>query len=523
MFTVFLANSAWSQELHLKSGSNVFITPKAYVHVSSNVVVDAAADLTITSSAANSGSFLVPGASTVTGDITYQRYVSADWRSISVPVTNQSTVDFVADTSNDLLQGSGTGDDQNYSIALYDNGNVKGERWVYHTVNNPLEAGGNFVSGKGYSVRRGTAGVLTFKGTMNTEATATVSLPESESISATLEFGPQLFGMAGNPYPSYLPATNQTVATDNVLAANIALNNLDPNFSSFYFWDGSEYLVVNHADGGAVYLAPGQGFHVDPVAFNTNFVFPEAYQVPQPATSISFLRTAEPLKITLNLFNGISTKTTKLFYLNNTTTGLDVGYDAGRPTEVEHVLAINTHLVSDSEGVNFSLQCLPTTDLETLIVPVSVKAAANQTLTFGTTISNLPIGLKVYLEDKVNNTITNITEASHEVTINTPLDGIGRFYIHTSQNSLSVEDVATVSGAFNMYKTNNTNLRVTGLQENGVALLKMYTTLGKQVLSSSFNVQTVNDIALPNNLAKGIYLVQLVSTGTKETKKIIIE
>jgi hypothetical protein len=51
----------------------------------------------------------------------------------------------------------------------------------------------------------------------------------------------------------------------------------------------------------------------------------------------------------------------------------------------------------------------------------------------------------------------------------------------------------------------------------------MYSVLGKEVMSSSFQVKTVNDIAIPNHLAKGIYIVQLVANEVKQSIKIIIE
>jgi len=85
---------------------------------------------------------------------------------------------------------------------------------------------------------------------------------------------------------------------------------------------------------------------------------------------------------------------------------------------------------------------------------------------------------------------------------------------------LSTEDLLT--STLNIYKTSNNNLRITGLQE-GPATVKMYSVLGKEVMSSSFQVKTVNDIAIPNHLAKGIYIVQLVTNEVKQSIKIIIE
>lgn len=51
----------------------------------------------------------------------------------------------------------------------------------------------------------------------------------------------------------------------------------------------------------------------------------------------------------------------------------------------------------------------------------------------------------------------------------------------------------------------------------------MYTVLGKVVLSTTFKAENVNDVALPENLATRIYLVQVVANGKKQTKKLIIK
>ena len=70
-------------------------------------------------------------------------------------------------------------------------------------------------------------------------------------------------------------------------------------------------------------------------------------------------------------------------------------------------------------------------------------------------------------------------------------------------------------------KTNNSNLRITGLQ-NGEASVKIFNILGKQVLQKSFTANGAKDIPLPN-LATGIYIVQLQNEAGSLSKKIILE
>jgi hypothetical protein len=519
---VFTAFSAWSQ-LTLPTGTLVHITPTTFLSSGIDVVIDGGANLVIASDATDSGSFLVPGASDVTGDITYLRHVprgggamASNWHIISAPVTTEDIGAFVL--ANDIAT-SGT----NYGLSYYDNGKPKGQRWVYYTTPGgtlPAVSAGNFVAGRGYSsLRNSIGGTYTFKGSMST-VNVPINIPEYNYTDPTNH----LWASVGNPYPSFLLGSqNGGGALASMLTDNLAL--LDASRAALYIWDGTAYIPKNYSSTD-FYLAPGQGFLVDPIVYNTVFTFSETLQTYQPAAAGSgvLLRSNSNsfLEIILNLSNGSDTKSTSLKYLNNTTTGLDVGYDAGAYNNTP-VFGINSHLISNSEGINFTLQCLPENDYETSVVPLSVNTTANQTLTFSADIANLPTGLRVYLEDRVANTVTDITTASHQLTTTTALNGIGRFYLHTTESALSVDDLAGLGSTLNMYKTSNTNLRVTGLQQEGVALVNMYTTTGKQVLSNSFTIQTVNDIALPNNLAKGIYLVNVVTSTTKQTKKIIIE
>ena len=94
--------------------------------------------------------------------------------------------------------------------------------------------------------------------------------------------------------------------------------------------------------------------------------------------------------------------------------------------------------------------------------------------------------------------------------------------MHTAASVLSTEDSGFAT-TLNIYKTSNTNVRITGLQPQGTAVVKLYSLVGKEVMMYAFKMETVNDIALPKNLATGLYLLQLVANGAKQTKKLIIE
>ena len=100
------------------------------------------------------------------------------------------------------------------------------------------------------------------------------------------------------------------------------------------------------------------------------------------------------------------------------------------------------------------------------------------------------------------------------------LNGIGRFYLHTTSETLSSDDLIN-NNNISIYSSSRENLRIVGVQ-NGIANVQLYTILGKEVLRSSFEGTGMNDIQLPS-LAEGVYIVHLSTTNGTINKKVIIQ
>lgn len=513
MFCAAITSVGWSQGLHVSSSGSFYVSPKAHVYVTNDLDVDASGDLTVVSDASNSGVLIVKG--NATGDIAYVRSIAdANWHFVSAPLETQGINDFTtgAGNTNDIATSGAL-----YGVSIYNNSLPEGTRFEKYTTSN-IAASGAFVNGKGYANKKNAAGTYTFKGTMATGTDVTITIPQYSD--ATYHWT-----LVGNPYPSFLPANN---ATTSLLKVNEGV--LFPAYTYIKVWDAANngYKILNYSSTGAdanTYISPGQGFFVDPKDNTANsFVFPVNMQAVEPAVVPTFYKSvAATPSVVISASKGKETKSTTLKYFVNTTLGLDVGYDAGAFEEATgNDFAINTHLIEDGEGVDFTIQCLPNTNYETSIVPLSLKVDANESVTFSAVATNLPESLQVFLEDKVAGTITNITTTDHQITFTNSLEGVGRFYIHTASSVLSVEDAASFN-TLSMYKTSNTNLRIAGLNDIGLGTISMYSISGKQVLATSFVMKPVNNITLPSNLSKGVYVVQFVSDNSKQTKKIIIE
>ena len=515
MGCMFLTHVSWSQDLYVGATGVVRIAPTAFVYAGAGVSVIAGGDVTIDSNAGNSASFLAPNTSTGVsiGDITYKRYIADDnWHLVSAPVASQSIPDFVGDGVNAVAQSGTT---SNYGVSYYNNTNTPGTRWTYHNDTPTLENQEiltDFNTGQGYSMKRTAAGTYTFTGAM---ANADISV----TIPTTTTTGTHLWSTIGNPFPSFLPL-NTAADAANLLAGNIA--KLDESFAFLYVWNGTSYDPIG-LGGAALQLAPGQAFMVRAKSVSETFVFSKASQTHNSGAATFYKSSTATPTISVHFTNGTSNKAANLEFLDSATTGLDVGYDAGAYQDGTPSFSINTHLVSDSQGIDFTIQSLPTSSLDSEVsIPLSVNAGIDEEVTFSVDTNNVPDGVSVYLEDALNNTFTNLSDAPLALKITAALSGIGRFYLRTSSGVLSTE--TNLSGALiNVYKTSNGTVKVTGLTAGSAATFSLFTMSGQEVLATKFRAQNVQEISLPASLSTGVYIVGVVSDLGTFHKKIVIE
>jgi hypothetical protein len=439
---------------------------------------------------------------TSTGDVSYRRDLSNSgvateaWYLMGSPVSGVTFDDtFVA--NNDIAI-SGDGD---RGVATYNTGSTGAAAWTY------LASGGSIpnMPGIGYSIKIdpdgnstapevGADGRLFFTGTINTT-----------DISPTLNNGNGFYLLA-NPYTSF-------VDSGVFLGAN---GNLD---AQIWLWDQSSGNYGVQVSGNNFMLAPGQGFFAK-LNSGTSVTFAETNQAVRPGSGDTFQKTSRT-EVKLLMNDGASNRFAKFYYLDNATTGFDYGWEGETFSGIKNSLDVFSHLVNDNQGKNYQLQSLPKSDIDNMVISIGVTAEAGKEITFSTENINFPEGLKVYLEDKLTNTITRLDEANstYKVVINDALDGVGRFYLHTKSGALSTINVDLEN--ISMYVTNSSTLRVVGLSQ-GKANIKLFSILGKEVMNSSFESSGVKDIAL-SKLTTGIYLVQLETEKGNLTKKIILE
>ncbi|MDP5105103.1 MAG: lamin tail domain-containing protein, partial [Polaribacter sp.] len=416
----------------------------------------AAAAVTVNSATIASGASLI-AQDNFTGNVIYKRNVTfvsgllKGWYLMASPVSGQAYNDTYV-SGNDIASNN-----TNRGLATY---TTSADSWSY------LQAAGSgtFTNGQGYSIKRGTTtGDVSFTGTLNTN---------NAGVDVALTTTGNRFNLLGNPYTAYLNSAT-------------FLNNEASISETKTLWVWNQTLSTNGAYevksvGDAMMIAPGQGFFVKANVAGGTFNFSEANQSHNADT---FQKTAEKPEIKLWITDGEIKNYNRVKYLENATTGFDVGYE-GEMFNTANTFAIYSQLVSNDQGNKYQLQSLPNSDYENMVVPIGMIANAGKEITISAEITNLPSGIKVFLENRANNTFTELNaSSSFKTTLSENINGTGRFYLHTKASVLSVDDMSM--DGISIYKTTNSNLRIAGLSQ-GKSTVKLFNMLGKQVLTNSF-------------------------------------
>lgn len=465
--------------------------------------------VSITSNNTNSGVLFVKGSST--GTVTYERggLVGNAWSLVSAPVAGQKIKDFVENVANDIRINT-TVTPNRYAVAYYDDSQPTGSKWVYYDVDflaaNPDT---EFQIGQSYAMSRGSNGSVTFTGTLEVaDINKTVTADQWNAV--------------GNPYTAFIPGTTTGGDTNNFISDNSG--NFNPLNVGLYVWDNSQsrYVVRALADADATSLTPGQGFFVRTTIGVSTLSFGQGRRSTQPAsgnTSFNRNNTNDTPSIQLKATKDNLTIDTNIKYFDHATLGLDPGYDLQDFSSESFDLY--TKLLDGYEEINFAIQSLPQNNYENMIVPIGVSAEAGSTITFTAEALNIPQGINVYLEDAQEGIFTKLNEegASYQVTFTETQEGIGRFYLRTTQSVLSTDEETTLPGV-NIFTTDQKTLKVTGVQD-GQATIRMYNILASEVLTRTIQT-TGNDEINVSKLKTGIYIVRLETTdGTMNTTVVV--
>ena len=475
------------------NGTNIYIT--------ANLEIAADAVLTLNNGAiihqiggiiSNSGSVILNSGSqiktdgTASGNYTYNRNLATtNWYLVTSPFIGQDVDDFVTAEG---LETSGS----NIALATY---TTNGNTWAYYQSTD--SGTGAFPSGTGYSIKLVSSGDVTFTGTF-----------QASDVSKTLTTTGQGYQLLGNPFASH-------IKSGEMLNASSILET-----KTLWVWNQSTSAYQSKNVGSAFKLAPTQGFIIQSDGTAGSLSIGESLQT---TTTDTFQKQQinEIFRIDLNLTDGTTIREAFLEYREGSTTGFDDGYDSPIFAGVSNPFTIYTHAVANGGGRDLEIQSLPDDNYENMIVPLGINAVSGSEITITPNITNIPTGIKIYIEDKEDESFTLLeNSSSFRTTISSDMKGIGRFYIHTTSGVLGTGDIL-LNNNLSVYTSTRTNLRVVGVQK-GIANIQLFDILGKQVLNTSFKGSNINDIVLPF-LNNGIYIVNLKTDLGILNKKISIK
>jgi hypothetical protein len=460
---------------------------------------------------------------TLTGTIRYNRHVNGYSTVgvgtgndlISAPLTGQTFGAFA--TANSNLRA----DPNNANRKLFGPFNkTTGTYQIYDvTVNGGVVLNG----GIGYRAATQNNGGLSFTGTAN-NGTITNNIVDS---------GPQFstYNLIGNPYPSYINVRD-FLEYDVDLGAPV-VRNIDlmvPTNAAIYGYDGNAgdgWVIYNLTTATTVNLAPGQGFLVtadaaDVAAYDMTFT-PSMRRI---GTTDDFIpgRRADvnSVHVKLQAAIGASNYTTDVFFNDNCSSGLDVGYDAGVYGSNAPAMSIYTQLVQDNTGVDMAIQSLAYADLGSdIIVPLGINVPQGQQVTVSISESDLPSNIEVYLEDNVTNIFTLLNASDYVFTPNSNLTDTGRFFLRFSGQPLSNPD-ANING-LQIYTTANARALFIKGQLATETTVDLYDIQGRLVMSSTLDTASNSNQVDVSNLNSGIYVVKLNNTAQQKTQKVILK
>ena len=510
-----ITSDDFANDLGVASGNTLAIDETSSLTVSGDFTNNGT--VTLNSTEDDFSSLIVTG--TASGDITYNRYVNAydtnalggGWDLVGAPAGMTISAFIAANGTAGSNVIKVLGDD--YAFSQYDNATGQWNR--YQTASQT----GSFTNAQGYSMatNAGDGATVAFTGAMQT-TTQSINIIDNNDANAGAG---RRWNLVSNPYPSYILG-NAAAGANNFLSVNSAV--IQGNYQALYGWNGSGYTPYNLTDGAGFSIAPGQAFWV--AAESTTGELVSFTPEMRTTTGTGDFITGPQLlsyELALKLYNGESQKAkVKFYFKDGLSLDLDPGYDAGA---FNQSMKLSTRLPQGSQETAFSINAMGIDALQNTRVPLEIRQNAGQAFTISIADMDLPQDIYVYLEDTLNGTFTSLKEQDFELTAQSDLSGLDRFFIVFKSNSvLSSGDTLDID-ALNVYKANSDSfVTIAGISpELGKLNVSLYNILGQTVREKALNPITATQTISTQGLASGLYIIQLKSGNQVFTKKIVVK
>ncbi|MFC0604080.1 T9SS type A sorting domain-containing protein [Winogradskyella pulchriflava] len=378
---------------------------------------------------------------------------------------------------------------------------------------------------KGYRAATTTGENLTFTG---------IPLQANQSIMLTNPLtGGSQWNLIGNPFASYVDAQAWLTANSAILDSEaVAIYGYNSGTYSGSEATVNNFTIINSSANNSLNIAPGQAFFVaagpgdlsgnaGSVVFAGNDGFPADMRITTGNDDFIEGRTTnENYHLKLEL-TGTNSETTNFYFNNNSSRGLDPGYDAATLDAFTSEHLLYSHLVEDNTGRAMAINSLSVDDMSDVTIPLGVNSNQGEQLTFSINTSTLPDGISVYLDDTFANTSTLLNSADYVLTPSTDLNGTGRFYLRLANSALSTADTRLDELTIYTNQTDRTIVIAGQLTEDTTAYV--YDIQGRLVTTQQLNNQSGLQTIDAHTLYTGVYIVKLSSGNSNRVEKVILK
>ena len=225
-------------------------------------------------------------------------------------------------------------------------------------------------------------------------------------------------------------------------------------------------------------------------------------------------------KISLALsFDDSKYAATDIYLNTRASSGLDVGYDAGTFANQAGNLGLYSFLADGSHPeTKLAIQAVSNNITDPVVIPIGVNAQSGIDYTIKLKERPQQEGVFIYLKDKLDNSMTLLTNEDYNFNTSTDLQGDGRFEVHLSSFALSTFDIG--KAPYSMIGLRG-KVQVTGELSKGdvITILDLRgRTLAKQTVNSPTQSTTVQ----LNGVSKGVYIGKVENNiGQYNTKFIL--
>lgn len=504
---------------------NLEISSGAAVVVPSNTTLSINGDLEMHSMSNAFSSLVVRGNAPVTGTSRYHRYVNALLNRndlISPPVNGQSWSSFLTNNNNSNANALHTNGLTGSSL-LYLFGPFKKEDTdSYITYSNTTDA--TLLSGVGYRAATNTLAVngdgetLTFEGSV-------LSSPVNVSIVNDQTGDFEEWNLVGNPFPAYLDV--QAFLNHEVSPGITNLSLLSETIAAIYGYDGDDsdgsLWTITNLISGPPRIAPGQGFFLSSKLAASQLQFTDAMQIEGEADDdfiAGRFSSSNTTGFNLKLQGADQQHSTRIYFNENATLGLDPGYDAAHYGNQAPAFSLYSHLVEGNTGFPMAIQTLNSPELSELSIPLGINASQGNALTISLEDATFSPTVNVFLEDNQNNSFTLLNTTAYVFTPQSNLNGTGRFFLHFQNNVLDTP--ASILQGLSIYTLRAQQQIVIQGQLSKDTVFKLYDINGRLINHSALNENQQAQYIDTSYLSAGVYVVHVLSAQSQRIQKVIL-